>query len=111
MKIKTFADSTGISLARIYRALPEVLKRTEGLMAKGGRHGGTELTSEQQRLLKEMLPLKKTEQEPPYEARRQAWVETWVSAYFETINVKRKQTVLAVIGALVCAKDRAWLME
>lgn len=115
MKIKQFADSQGISIDRMNRAAIWALEQTgREKPTKGGRYGGVELTIEEQALCLQYLAEHKKGKEPApeatnYEKERLGWLKTWVEAYEATNDNRKRGAILAVIGGLLCAKDRAWL--
>lgn len=114
MKISQFAKSQGVSIDRANRAAIWALQKTGRSKPKtGGRYGGVDLTEEEQRLCIDYLAGKhKTAQEvqkDSYEGHHLQWLKTWTDAYEKELNVKRKWCQLAVIGALLQAKNREWL--
>lgn len=115
MKIKQFADSQGVSIDRMNRAAIWALEQTgRQKPTKGGRYGGVDLTIEEQSLcLQYLADHRKGKEETPeplrYELARLGWLKTWIDAYQDTTDARRKGAMLAVVGGLLCAKDRAWL--
>lgn len=117
MKIKAFADSQGISIDRMNRAAIwafEQSGRPKPGRGTGGRYGGVQLTLKEQELCLQYLAEhgkgKVKAPEPlRYEQERLGWLQKWVAAYEFEDDGRAKGAILAVIGGLLCAKDRAWL--
>lgn len=115
MKIKSFADSQGVSIGRMNRAAIWALSKTgREKPSKGGRYAGVELTIEEQALcLKYLIDHQKGKEVTPepmkYELARLGWMQTWIDAYQTTEESRRKVAILAVVSGLLMAKDRAWL--
>jgi hypothetical protein len=105
VKITPFSNISGISIDRIYR----FIKTTDWQGKKTGPGNGIDLTPEQQSVIIAALPADRPPKEPPYEPRRKEWLQTWVTSYESATEGRTKGAILAVIGGLLCAKDRAWL--